>query len=371
MKLPGTHNIGTQQSMTIKSAIEQYDPSNMRKLIADFPQQVKEAVAIGKKFSCSLNGSSVRNIVVSGLGGSAIGGDILRAYSSGVLRVPFFVNRHYYLPGFVDSHSLVVTASYSGNTEETLAVHRDAMKKKATIVCISSNGEISARARKFKQPLITIPGGLPPRAALGYSFFPVLLLMHKLKFIPSPENDITETISLLEKKSKLFNNPSGKNNPALDLARKLHGKLPIIYSAADKFDVVNLRWRGQMSENAKVLAYGNVYPEMNHNELVGWSKSFHAGNTATPHMDEMAVVYLRDKQDYQRVRMRMDITKKIIEKCAYEAIDVHSEGTSLLARMFSLIYLGDWVSYYLAILNHVDPTPVRAIDYLKNELSKR
>jgi glucose/mannose-6-phosphate isomerase len=357
--------------MNMESTIAKIDPSNMRKLIADFPQQVKEAVAIGKRFSCSLDGGAIRNIVVSGLGGSAIGGDILRAYSSGALRVPFIVNRHYYLPGFVDSRTLVVTASYSGNTEETLAVHQDAMKKKAKIVCISSNGEISARAKRFKQPLITIPGGLPPRAALGYSFFPVLLLMHKLKFIPSPEKDIAETISLLEKKSKLYNNPSGKNNLALELAKKLHGKLPIIYSAADRFDVVNLRWRGQMSENAKILAYGNVYPEMNHNELVGWSKSFHTGNTATPHMNEMAVVYLRDKQDYKRVQMRMDITKKIIGKCASDIIEVRSEGTSLLTRMFSLIYLGDWVSYYLAILNHVDPTPVKAIDYLKNELSRR
>jgi glucose/mannose-6-phosphate isomerase len=357
--------------MTLEAEIKKFDPSDMRKLIADFPQQVRKAVEIGNNFSCPLNVASIRNIVVSGLGGSAIGGDILRGYTSGTLQIPLIVNRHYYLPGFVDEHTLVITASYSGNTEETLAVHRDAMKKKAKIVCISSNGEISLRAGKFRQPLISIPGGLPPRAALGYSFFPTLILMSKLKLISSPDKEILETISLLERKSKLYNSASGRKNPALELARKLSGKLPIIYSAADRFDVVNLRWRGQLSENAKMLAYGNVYPEMNHNELVGWSKTFQGGNVQTPHMNDMAVVYLRDKQDHKRVQMRMDITKKIIGKCASDVIEVHSEGTSLLARMFSLIYLGDWVSYYAAILNHVDPTPVKAIDYLKNELSKR
>ena len=357
--------------MTLDSEIKTYDVSDMRRLIAEFPRQVKEAVEIGKEFSCSFDGAPIRNVVVSGLGGSAIGGDILRAFSSGTMGVPFIVNRHYYLPEFVDEHSLVVIASYSGNTEETISVHRDATRRKANVVCISSGGEISARAKKYNQPLIIIPGGLPPRAALGYSFFPVLLLMHGLKLIPSPEKDIRETISLLEKKSKLYGDPADKKNRALALAKKLHGKLPIIYSAADRFDVVNLRWRGQFSENAKILAYGNVYPEMNHNELVGWSKSFHTGNTVTPQMKEMAVLYLRDKQDFKRIQMRMEITKNIIGKCASEIIEVYSEGTSLLARMFSLIYLGDWVSYYLAILNHVDPTPVKAIDYLKNELAKK
>ncbi|MFI5253179.1 MAG: bifunctional phosphoglucose/phosphomannose isomerase [Bacteroidota bacterium] len=354
-----------------ENEIQKYDSLNMRRLIAEFPNQVQEAVIIGRKFARPFSSASIRNIVVAGLGGSAIGGDILRAYSSAKLRIPFQVNRHYYLPEFVGERCLVIISSYSGNTEETLAVHEDAMKRKAKIVCISSDGEIARRSRKYKQPLITIPGGLPPRAALGYSFFPTLILMYKFGFIPSPEKAIKETISLLSKKSLIYGNAQGKNNPAFAIAKKLYGKLPIIYSAADRFDVVNLRWRGQISENAKVLAYGHVYPEMNHNELVGWSKSFHSGNTTTPQMDKMAIVYLRDKEDYKRIQMRIDITKPIIGKCASDIIEVHSEGTSLLARMFSLIYLGDWVSYYLAILNKVDPTPVKVIDFLKNELAKR
>ena len=144
----------------------------------------------------------------------------------------------------------------------------------------------------------------------------------------------------------------------------LYTKCPIIYSAADKFDVVNLRWRGQIAENAKALAFGHVIPEMNHNELVGWK-------VLRRMMEEdFAVVILRDARDHDRIKVRMDITKNIVEQYASRVIEVNSEGKSLLARMFSLIYLGDWVSYYLAILNGIDPTPVRVIDYLKGELSK-
>jgi len=357
--------------MILENEVQKYDPSDMRKLIAEFPRQATEAVAIGKSFSCSIDGKSIRNIIVSGLGGSAIGGDILRAFSADTIRVPFQVNRNYTLPEYVDEKTLVIIASYSGNTEETISAYKDALRRRAKIVCISSGGEISRRAKKIDQPLITIPGGLPPRAALGYSFFPVLLLLHKLKFIPSPEKEIRETLALLAKKSDLYQGAEGESNPAFSIAKRLHGKLPVVYSAAERFDVVNVRWRGQISENAKVLAYGHIYPEMNHNELVGWSTTFHKGNTATPNMDDIAVVILHDKNDHKRVQMRMEITRKIIAQCASDIIDVRSEGTSLLARMFSLIYLGDWTSYFLALLNHVDPTPVKAIDYLKNELSKQ
>jgi glucose/mannose-6-phosphate isomerase len=141
-------------------------------------------------------------------------------------------------------------------------------------------------------------------------------------------------------------------------------KLPIIYSAADRFDIVNLRWRGQITENAKQLTFGHVLPEMNHNELVGWKVLRRMME------EEMVVLFLRDKFDHERVKVRMEVTKGVINQYASKVIEVHSEGRTLLARMFSLVYLGDWTSYYLAILNGVDPTPVKVIDYLKNELGK-
>lgn len=342
--------------------IKRYDNSDMRNLLVKFPQQVEDAVRIGRKAKVSIKGSTITDITLTGLGGSAIGGDLLRSYLADKLRIPFTVNRHYFLPKFVNKNSLVIVSSYSGNTEETIAAHKDAIQRKAKVLCISSDGETESLAKKFKQPFIRIPKGYPPRAALGYSFFTVLVALSKIKLVAIKDADIKETIALLKKKSKVYSS-LGKQNRALQLAKILYGKLPIVYSSADRFDIVNLRWRGQLAENAKVLAFGHVLPEMNHNELVGWK-------VLKRHMREMVVLLLRDKSDHPRVQIRMDITEAIVREFAGNVIDVHSEGTSLLARMFSLIYLGDWVSFYLAILNGVDPTPVKVIDFLKNELGK-
>ncbi|MEX1277334.1 MAG: bifunctional phosphoglucose/phosphomannose isomerase [Bacteroidota bacterium] len=343
--------------------IKQLDPQGMYQLIRDFPKQVEEAVVIGKQGKIRLNTKGINKILLTGLGGSAIGGDLLRSYLSNQLKVPFIVNRHYALPGFVDKNTLVIVSSYSGNTEETIAAHRDALKRRARILCISTNGETAKLAEKFKQPVITVPPGLSPRAALGYSFFPLLVVLARLGFIKNQAKEISETVSLLHEKASLYCDPASVENSALSLARRLHGKLPIIYSPTEHFDTVNVRWRGQISENAKQLAYGNVLPEMNHNELVGWK-------VGTDIMQRMHVVFLRDVGTHKRVGIREDITKRIVAEYASSVTEIWSEGRFLLARLFSLIYLGDWVSYYLAIMNNQDPTPVKAIDYLKSELAK-
>lgn len=343
-------------------SIQQYDKSGMKKLLQDFHLQVSEAVDIGNSISIPISASEIDSIVVTGLGGSAIGGDTLRSYLAGTLKIPLFVNRHYTLPAFVNNRTLVIVSSYSGNTEETIAAHLEAVKRKARILCISSGGKTTELASKYRQPIITIPRGYPPRAALGFSFFPVLMALTAMKLISSQEKDIRETIRLLKKNAKSYSSLD-KQNRSLEIAKHLYTKLPIIYSSADRFDVVNLRWRGQLAENAKMLSFGHVLPEMNHNELVGWK-------VLRRIMQDMVVVFLKDRGDHKRVQLRMKITKDVVDQYASSVVEVASEGISLLARMFSLIQLGDWVSFYLAILNGVDPTPVRIIDYLKNELEK-
>jgi glucose/mannose-6-phosphate isomerase len=343
--------------------IQRFDQYDMFSLLRNFPEQIEDAVRIGKQSKVPFKKTSITSLVLTGLGGSAIGGDLLRSYVQDELKIPFIVNRNYSLPEFVDKNSLVFVSSYSGNTEETISAHTEARKRKAKVICITSNGETAKMAQKFKQPLITIPRGFPPRTALGYSFFPLLEVLSKLGLVRKKNKEIHETINLLKKKSALYSAVNGKN-PAVDLAKQLYTKCPVVYSAADKFDIVNLRWRGQIAENAKSLAFGHVVPEMNHNELVGWK-------VLRRMMEEdFAVVLLRDDYDHERIKVRLDITKSIVEEYASRVIEVKSEGKSLLARMFSLIYLGDWMSYYLAILNGIDPTPVRVIDYLKGELSK-
>jgi glucose/mannose-6-phosphate isomerase len=343
--------------------IARFDPSGMYHRIKAFPAQVREAVAIGRAASLKLHVAGVKNIVLCGLGGSAIGGDLLRSYLADELKIPFLVNRHYTLPRFVGPDTLLVISSYSGNTEETNSAHREALKRKARIVCITSGGTTAALAARHGSALIMIPGGSPPRAALGYSFFPLLLFLSRLGFVHSKASAIKETVALLEEKSEPFGALDPSHNPALELAEQLQGRISIIYSSTERFDAVGTRWRGQIAENGKSLSFGNVLPEMNHNELVGW-KVLH------DLMKEMHVVFLRDRADHPRVAIRMDITRQVIREFTPHITDVWSEGKTSLARMFSLVYLGDWVSYYLSILHRVDPTPVTIIDHLKRELAR-
>ncbi len=343
--------------------IKRLDPKGMYRWIAEFPQQAETAVKIGTKAAVRVKTTGIRNIVLTGLGGSAIGGDLLRSYLSDDLKVPFIVNRSYQLPAFVDRNSLVIVSSYSGNTEETIAAHKDAIRRKARVVCISTDGETAKLARRYKQPWIQIPGGLSPRAALGYSFFPLLVVLQRLKIIKSKSREIAETITLLKESSAVFSDLASMQNEPLRLAGELKGRLPIIYSPADHFDTVNVRWRGQMAENAKQLAYGHVLPEMNHNELVGWK-------SLRDLMRNMQVVFLSDAGAHPRVAIRAKITAQVVSQYAAKVTEVPSRGTSLLARMFYLIHFGDWVSFYLAILNNEDPEPVAVIDYLKHELAK-
>ena len=343
--------------------IQLVDRSNYFRLLVEFPQQVEEAVQIARAAEVKLSVRGIQKIVITGLGGSAISGDLLRSYLADQIRIPIFVNRHYSLPEFVGKNTLVFVSSYSGNTEETTAAHRQATKRAAKIVCISSDGETASMANRYRQPLIMIPRGLPPRAALGYSFFPMLITLNKLRLVKVNQSAWKETVSLLKALSERYRNVDSMHNVAIDLATRLKNRLPVVYSATERFDSVNLRWRGQLAENAKVLAFGNVLPEMNHNELVGW-------RVLKNLMKNIAVVILRDKGDHRRVQKRMDITNDIVGEFAAYVTEVQSEGDSVLARMFSLIYLGDWVSFYLAVLNGVDPTPVKVVDYLKLQLAK-
>jgi glucose/mannose-6-phosphate isomerase len=339
------------------------DPSNMYQLIRDFPSQVRQAVDIGTGLRIRQSVRGIQQIVLCGLGGSAISGDLLKSYLADELPVPFLVNRQYTLPRFVGPKSLVIISSYSGNTEETNSAHREAMKRRAKILCISSDGQTANLAKSKKAPLITVPGGFPPRAALGYSFFPLLMALAKLGLIRNKSRDIRETMTLLDTLSATYADVDSAGNHALHLARQLQGRVGVIYSSSERFDAVATRWRGQMAENAKTLMWGHVVPEMNHNELVGWRKLRDA-------MHEMQVLFLRDKGDHKRVQVRLDITKSIIGSYTSHITDVWSEGTSTLARMFSLVYLGDWVSFYTAVLHGEDPTPVAVIDQLKSELAK-
>ena len=344
--------------------IRAYDKSNMFDVLKDFPQQVEEAVSIATAFEFKhLNTEGIQNVVVNGLGGSAIGGDFVRSYAAYDMKVPMVVNRNYNLPGFADENTLAVISSYSGNTEETLSAFKEARERNCRILCITSGGEVERIANDNNIDVLKIPGGLQPRCALGYSFFSLLIALTKLGLIPDKSPEITATIKHLQNLSHSYSYFSSEHNHPIMIAEEVKSHLPVIYSSSDVLDAVNLRWQGQISENAEVLAYGNFVPEMNHNELVGW-------NLNEEILSRIVVILLCDRDDNDRVKLRMKITTDIYKEKCSSIIAVESDAETKLERIFELTYLGDWMSFYLAILNGVDPTPVEAINYLKNKLSE-
>lgn len=342
--------------------IAQYDSAGMLDRILNFPEQLKQAQTISKQTKLNLSSNQILNVCITGMGGSAISGDIVRSNLAGRLNVPIFVNRYYKLPNFVNENSLIVVSSYSGNTEETLEAYEDACKKNAQVVCITSGGELSERAHAQGHPIFTIPGGYPPRSALGYLTVPILYGLHAAKLITEPDEELFETINLLQKLSQEYH-PDSESNLAKEISIRLQGKIPLIYASVFGFEAVAWRWKGQFSENSKVLAFCNLFPELNHNEIMGWGPLREINQ-------KFQIIYLKDKEDHPQVIKRMMVTKEIIEPETGPIIEVESKGESLLARIFSLIFLGDVVSLYLAILNKVDPTPVKRIDYLKQKLSE-
>jgi glucose/mannose-6-phosphate isomerase len=191
----------------------------------------------------------------------------------------------------------------------------------------------------------------------------LLIAFTRLGLLKSKAKDLAETIDLLWRLSRRYGDTRSTSNRAIGLAQSLTGKLPVVYSSSEHLDAVNMRWRGQISENAKQLAYGHFLPELNHNEIVGW-------NVNRTLMKKMVVIFLKDRGVHARVRRREEVTKTIVRRHAATVLEAASEGSSLLARTFSLVHLGDWVSYYLALLNRRNPTPVKVIEYLKGELAK-
>ena len=343
--------------------MKRVDASDMHTKLISFGRQCQEAIEIKSAARLDTIPSALSNLMICGLGGSAIGGDILRSYLFDELSIPVEVNRDYSLPLYVTSSSLLFIISYSGNTEEILRIFEIGDKRGSPIVCITSGGLLGDRAVERDKCLIRIPSGYPPRTALGYLFFPMLCALTKTGLIGEKEADMEETLLFLNKKAGEYDChvPRDRNN-AKDMAAQLLGRIPLLY-ASERFYPVARRWSTQIDENSQTLALSNVFPEMNHNEIMGWQ--------ALRNMDDTFIaVFLRDSGDLLEVQKRMEICKELLESDGLPYVEVWSEGNSLLTRLFSLVYLGDFASFYLALLRGVDPTPVKRIDYLKERIEE-
>ena len=326
----------------------------MKKLVQDFPIQLQEALIIGKNYRFIAEGKEFNNVIVTGLGGSGIGGSIVQNYVFDKIKIPFTVNKDYSLPAFVNRKSLVIVCSYSGNTEETLMAMKEAMKKKATIVCVTSGGTVADIATKKKYDCILVPAGMPPRSCLGYSLIQLLFILgHFSLFGNQFEKEIRKAIK------EMKDGESDTQKKALAIAKKINGKLPIVYSSSH-FEGIAIRFRQQLNENSKLLGWSAVIPEMNHNELVGWRQK----------AEDKAVIILRSNDDFDRVQTRMEINKKIIKKYTSTILEITTDAKSYWEKAFYLIHLTDWISVQLAELNNTDSTEVKVIDFLKNSLAK-
>lgn len=347
--------------MNLENSIKQLDASDMYGAIASFPDHLEEGWNLGATAAeWSLDANDFNGVVVCGMGGSAIGGDLVRTLVESSSPVPFYINRSYSLPSWVSKQSLVVVSSYSGGTEETLSAYTEARKRNATIVCITSGGTVLEIAQQKGHKYIVIPGGLQPRAALGYSFGPLLRIASEIGLVSVDHSGVGVSIAESRRRVQRLSGPNG--SAAIELADDMRGNIPVIYSGVGLLEAVNLRWRTQIHENAKTMAYGNVFPELDHNEIMSLE--------AAPEdlRGRLAVITLRDKDDHSQVQRRMDITRDILSPGIGKWIDIDSEGDSKLGRMLSFIQLGDWVSFWLAMQLEVDPSPVGSIQQLKKML---
>lgn len=355
-------------SLDVSTTVSALDPLGMIDLVLKFPQQCRDASTLQWHYPPGKTSRhEIKEVVITGLGGSAIGGDFARALSEEYGTVPLVVNRDYTLPHWVGPSTLVLAGSYSGNTEETLSAYSRAAAASAQGAVVTSGGKIKELAMQDGFPVCTVPGGQPPRSATGYMFFPMLkfLAFHHLLHHDFTA-DIEETLTVLVRQAaRLHPNVPVTQNPAKQLAIALQGKIPVIYGSQGYRGAVAYRWKSQFNENTKVAAFANVLPEQNHNEILAWVNARTQANT-------WAALFLRDPHEQEeapRIARRVEVTKELVSKSA-EVHEIYGEGDSLLARMFSLIYLADFVTVYSAYLQGVCPTNISSIDHLKAELAK-
>ncbi len=340
------------------------DKSNFKKYLTDFYTQIDAGKKLSDSAGVSLNTENIQNIVYLGMGGSAIAGDLLKDTLFKQLHVPMTVHRTYHAPAFANGNSLVVACSYSGNTEEVLSAVDDVTGNGAQVLVISSGGTLSKRAAENGWPLITLPAGYPPRMALGFMFFSLYHTLGRNNLIDDYQEDLSSLGTFVK-------DETGKHDAtrhdghilALELAKTLHHHIPVLYSSSPFLQTISRRWQNQLHENGKVLAFRNVLPEMNHNEIVGWEMEL-------PCMDNLMAVFLENENPMPRIKMRITHTIEVIKKSGVKLIEVYSSGETVFEKVFSLIVLGDWVSYYLALLNKKDPMHIANIDYLKQQLAQ-
>lgn len=326
----------------------------MKELITGFSNQLRHALEIGANSSLQASAIEINNVMITGLGGSGIGGTIVSELVAGECTVPINSNKGYDLPNYINEKTLVICSSFSGNTEETLEAFHLARSKKAQIACVSSGGKLLELAKNHKLNYIQLPEAESPRTMMGYSITQLLYFLNYYGLIgDSFVSQMNKAADLLDAKQDQIQADAAK------IADHLEGKIPVIY-ACDGYSGMAIRFRQQINENAKMLCWHHIVPEMNHNELVGWrSKN-----------EDLAVIFFRNESDYVRNQKRLEINKEVISKYTSSVMEYWSQGESMLERTFYFVNVGDHVSYILSQRNGVVAAEIDVIDMLKGSLAK-
>jgi glucose/mannose-6-phosphate isomerase len=343
--------------------IAEIDKSKMLETVLQFPEQVEEAINLG--YNVKLKKFKPKNIVVAGMGGSAISGHIIAAWCLNRLPIPVFVCSDYELPAFVGKDTLVICASYSGNTEETLSAFADGVSKGARMLGLSSGGKLEEFCGKLRIPFIKIRTGMQPRAATAYMLFPMIAAMDVMGIFNGGKTidaraEIQDALNVLhELRGRMLPEVPAQENPAKKISQFMLEKIPVVFGFG-AYGPIAKRWRTQLNENSKVVGWDNAFPELNHNETVGWDQDYD--------QSRFGVVALRSEDESPQMSARIDFTCQMIKERGAGVVSVMAKGKSLLAKMMYSMYIGDVTSIYLGIIRGIDPSTVDIITKLKNHL---
>jgi glucose/mannose-6-phosphate isomerase len=341
-----------------RAVLTSADPYGACAVLADFPAQCRAAVRIEPRLLPAVKRPRV--VVIAGMGGSAAAADLVAGCAAADLEIPVVVHRGYGLPSVAWDDALVVAVSYSGSTAEVLSAADMAIARRVPLIVVASGGALGALAAKRGLGYVEVPAGLMPRMALGYLFFPMARALHKLGIEVVAADDVDEALREIDALGRELapEQPTARNE-AKRVALAIESRWPAVYGGPVT-GAVAYRWKTDLEENAKTFALSGALPEMNHNTIEAWR---------APLARQLQLVLLRDPQEAPEIRRRFELLEELVRDVAGGVTTCWARGRGPLARLLSLAYLGQWVSYYLAILRGIDPWTVPQLDEIKRRLS--
>lgn len=345
-------------------APERLDTLGMFDATAALPEQVEQAAATARDACGNLpSHDDIENVVVLGMGGSGIAGDVVREVAGPFMPVPVVVHKGYGIPNFINENTLVFAVSFSGNTEETVEAATDAASAGGRLVVISHGGELAELADQWNAMHVSVADGIPmPRAGIGAVSIPPLVILDRLGLFPGADSWIASAVEQLKvRRDQLI----ADGNPADKLARRIGIELPLIYGGGGLGGLAAQRWKTQFNENAKVAAFSNQVPELTHNEIAGWGQ--HGDVTR----QVFRLINLRHDFEHPQIMRRFDFIEEFVEEVVAHIEEVRAEGEGALAQLFDLVLFGDFTSLYAAERAGLDPGPVGILDEIKARLAIR